>query len=785
MRRLNLRDYGDTLVNPKIAVSCVADPGITCDAPYLDAPTTASNTDGATLRSASCPGTPDGACRPDYIPGAELTGELVVDWPIVRGPVGGPFPPPDPDPGTTCFSGEYKICHVNASIELDVTAPGVTVTNPVIVLDSTSPEFDGTSNDCRCISDPTFEAEFEGEQIGRVGNDDEDWWYTRNVGATCDVALEYSEFIQRDIDLIRTIGETAFPDLLCPGSSSSPCETEATPVFVEPDGSLTKGCGTPPDGTFLIRFAFPNEPLHFVEKPVVGGAVPTATGDLDEDGARDLVSSDTGQVLVNDGSNAFGAQASGLSGSSVSPALVDWTDDGHLDLVVDEAGAGFDEDVRVYPGDGSGTFSSAGSFLIATNAANTNNGTFRIQSADFNADGLPDAFFDTEVWYNQGGGPISPAVDFTVFDDESSGLADLDGDTLLDVLAGTETACCPALPIVQWSENGGPGAFTSQTLLTLPEADELAPVIAQSTVDALECDPFGNDCCSGSRTPGCQDPACEAAVCAEDSFCCNGEWTDSCGQLARDICSVCLDPALPDCCDAVQPQAGCEIPACEAIVCDMDSFCCDTSWDSFCLEIAERYCDPCRTYDVTCQEPVVRRATGADVDGDGDTDLVLALEVLQYVEHPRNLVRPRPTYLSWLPNRQVEDPVTAGGDPLFDPALSPWEPIGPGSADLVLADIDGDGDPDLVGQAEARGYWYRNDAGSFTGPHAIKGPVVLPGDPELTGYRGPVLVADLDGDTTVDAIVSDTVYAPEPGGPLGLALGVLLLARLHARRRTR
>ncbi|MHC5004673.1 MAG: hypothetical protein ACYTJ0_16290, partial [Planctomycetota bacterium] len=36
------------------------------------------------------------------------------------------------------------------------------------------------------------------------------------------------------------------------------------------------------------------------------------------------------------------------------------------------------------------------------------------------------------------------------------------------------------------------------------------------------------DCCEANGTPGCDDPECEAAVCACDAFCCDVEWDEFC-----------------------------------------------------------------------------------------------------------------------------------------------------------------------------------------------------------------------------------------------------------------
>ena len=50
-----------------------------------------------------------------------------------------------------------------------------------------------------------------------------------------------------------------------------------------------------------------------------------------------------------------------------------------------------------------------------------------------------------------------------------------------------------------------------------------------------------NDCCASSpdNSTGCEDPECEAAVCAEDSFCCDSAWDGICANEAADLCAVC------------------------------------------------------------------------------------------------------------------------------------------------------------------------------------------------------------------------------------------------------
>ena len=52
----------------------------------------------------------------------------------------------------------------------------------------------------------------------------------------------------------------------------------------------------------------------------------------------------------------------------------------------------------------------------------------------------------------------------------------------------------------------------------------------------------GGSCCTASETPGCDDAACEAAICALDDGCCSRQWYSYCADLAATLCcTVCGD----------------------------------------------------------------------------------------------------------------------------------------------------------------------------------------------------------------------------------------------------
>jgi hypothetical protein len=728
----------------QVRMVCVADPGTVCVAPYLDARTGATNSDGGTFRSASCPGVPDGACRPDYVTGADITGELIVDWPITR----------QQNVGSCGSSPVYEICH-DGHIELNVTAPGVTVSNPVASMDSTDPEY--PASECSCI-DPDFDVESQ-----HSGETLEPWWVTRNAPATCDIALEYATLVPRA--KLLAIGREAFPSLLCAPDASGACTIDPVPVLVEPDGSLTKGCGTAPSNTFQIRFAHANEPVAFVRKPL--GPEPLALGDTDADDLADVVGVRAETIRENDGNNVFSARPSGLPAQNLgSAAIVDWTDDGNPDLVakpqtVPASG------VVVYPGDGAGTFDDASSFTVdgATNASLTG-------AVDLNGDGLPDAVSDTgsttNVAWNQTAGPTSPVVDVVATDTRA--VVDLDADTDGD-LVGLRSV--PPVQTVEWASNAGPGGFAVQSAVDVPTGtNALVPLLGQGVVDRLECDPYASDCCAANGGLGCDDATCESLVCNFDFGCCSFGWDENCRDMALEMCDACLPPSTPDCCSERPGQTGCGITACESIVCGQYPSCCSGEWDDFCAEKARGWCTECHAYNVVCTAAVAD-VDGADVDGDGDTDLCLAVDVGLDLIH----TQPAPGadrdvgYFLWLPNRQVDDPQASSGQPLFDPATEPWRLIGrsPSNGDknavdgpLEMIDVDGDLDPDVVGV----GVWYRNEGGSFSGPYVLGrgSPAWSCGVDGLRAYWRFGGNADDATGCGNDGVVAGAVLAPDADG---------------------
>ena len=123
--------------------------------------------------------------------------------------------------------------------------------------------------------------------------------------------------------------------------------------------------------------------------------------------------------------------------------------------------------------------------------------------------------------------------------------------------------------------------------------DQPCADLAAELCDACAGPPTGGDCCVAHNSPGCDDQACTAAVCEVDSFCCNASWDGICANEAADMCDVCAGPPTGgDCC---QPHdaPGCGDQGCAATVCGIDPFCCDATWDGICADEAAEMCDGC------------------------------------------------------------------------------------------------------------------------------------------------------------------------------------------------
>ncbi len=96
--------------------------------------------------------------------------------------------------------------------------------------------------------------------------------------------------------------------------------------------------------------------------------------------------------------------------------------------------------------------------------------------------------------------------------------------------------------------------------------------------------------------PGCDTASCCNAVCEVDTFCCDVTWDAFCASLASGFCSTTGFPscnALSGSCQSLHLNPGCNNSECCNAVCERDPFCCITRWDENCVSQSNLICATC------------------------------------------------------------------------------------------------------------------------------------------------------------------------------------------------
>ena len=146
----------------------------------------------------------------------------------------------------------------------------------------------------------------------------------------------------------------------------------------------------------------------------------------------------------------------------------------------------------------------------------------------------------------------------------------------------------------------GPGTDTTDGTATTDGTDTTDTGHGSDTdptTDTTETSETGdpvNACCEPQGGAGCPDPEIEACVCAEDPFCCDDTWDETCANEVNTLCGLgeLICPVL-DCCVA-HDSPGCVTTEVEECVCLDAPECCDGPWTEDCvLKVDELACGLC------------------------------------------------------------------------------------------------------------------------------------------------------------------------------------------------
>ena len=218
-----------------------------------------------------------------------------------------------------------------------------------------------------------------------------------------------------------------------------------------------------------------------------------------------------------------------------------------------------------------------------------------------------EAAFDTRLWLFRFNGPGVFAADDVSPKNNQTLLKGFDvpsDEVFTRGVYGLAIGGAPNIPINRGGNTMFPPAPPGQTVGPNPKS-ALSPLDGWNPLEGatgsyriamtgvrfipLPCGE-GGDCFAASDGPGCDSLNCCAKVCDSDPFCCDTTWDQQCANIARLICMECGNPGAGRC-DTIHPNPYCDDSTCCRQVCEIDPLCCTTTWDAGCVSIAGKTCE--------------------------------------------------------------------------------------------------------------------------------------------------------------------------------------------------
>lgn len=174
---------------------------------------------------------------------------------------------------------------------------------------------------------------------------------------------------------------------------------------------------------------------------------------------------------------------------------------------------------------------------------------------------------DGQLTITCGGGDVCATGTGNCLTPSASGEPGCEDDACCNTVCDVDQFCCD----IEWDE------------FCASEAEGLC----DEGFDA--CATTAASCTTADTEPGCNNVSCCNTVCDRDPFCCIDTWDSNCVSEAQAFCALSCNSRAGDC-FTVHDNAGCNLVACCQLVCPEDPFCCDTEWDTDCVQRANELC---------------------------------------------------------------------------------------------------------------------------------------------------------------------------------------------------
>jgi hypothetical protein len=145
--------------------------------------------------------------------------------------------------------------------------------------------------------------------------------------------------------------------------------------------------------------------------------------------------------------------------------------------------------------------------------------------------------------------PNDECVDAILLDVEAGGSVTVEGSSI-GALDDDPQCVVPSTAPGVWYRVKGNGNTMTVSTCNQADFDTRISIFCGTCYEG-----GGSDCCIANGTPGCDDPDCEAIVCAVDPFCCDVAWDGICADEAGELCGICIPSMI--CVDGSDDTPGC------------------------------------------------------------------------------------------------------------------------------------------------------------------------------------------------------------------------------------